>query len=76
MFSSLRPAFYIKDEEEKKKKMGELVTEHVVPYLARLNKRFEANGTGYFVGNAVSYLFPSPIETVELIVLIASAHRR
>uniref|UniRef100_A0A914WAN0 Uncharacterized protein n=1 Tax=Plectus sambesii TaxID=2011161 RepID=A0A914WAN0_9BILA len=50
IFSHLRPAFYAKEEEEKKKLMASISAEHVAPYLDRLEKRLAANGTGYFVG--------------------------
>uniref|UniRef100_A0A914V6H6 GST C-terminal domain-containing protein n=1 Tax=Plectus sambesii TaxID=2011161 RepID=A0A914V6H6_9BILA len=46
----MRPAFHAKEEEEKKKLMASVSAEHVAPYLARLEKRLSANGTGYFVG--------------------------
>ena len=52
-FSSLRSAFTIQDENERKKVIAAIITEHGEPYLGRLQKTLEANKTGYFVGNAV-----------------------
>jgi hypothetical protein len=51
--SHLGPVFRMQDEAEKKKLMEKIISESVVPYFTRLQKRLEANGTGYFVGNSV-----------------------
>jgi hypothetical protein len=53
MYSQMGPLFRTQDEEEKKKLKEKLVSETIIPYLTRLQKRLEANGTGYFVGKSV-----------------------
>uniref|UniRef100_A0A914VTM1 glutathione transferase n=1 Tax=Plectus sambesii TaxID=2011161 RepID=A0A914VTM1_9BILA len=54
VFSSFGPVFRTQDEAEKKKLMEKVVADTVIPYLTRLQKRFEANGTDYFVGNSLT----------------------
>uniref|UniRef100_A0A914VV21 glutathione transferase n=1 Tax=Plectus sambesii TaxID=2011161 RepID=A0A914VV21_9BILA len=54
IFSAMGPVFRTQDEAEKKKLMEKIVADTVIPYLTRLQKRFEANGTDYFVGNSLT----------------------
>jgi hypothetical protein len=52
-YGPFRALYAIQDENEKKKAIAKIITEHGEPYLARLQKKLEANKTGYFVGKEV-----------------------
>uniref|UniRef100_A0A914V4A5 glutathione transferase n=1 Tax=Plectus sambesii TaxID=2011161 RepID=A0A914V4A5_9BILA len=54
VFNAMHPIFMVQDEAEKKKLMEKFVADTLIPYLTRLQKRFEANGTDYFVGNSLT----------------------